>query len=165
MKTIWNFIKQIWNAIKNLYNIVRKYLLKRIVKKINKLLDTVETEVMDEILELLLRSIRLFLCLDSDYHKNIIDFDARYTLRSERGRIAASAIFKKGKMKVKGKEIDNTNVEVYFKDGKVMWDFLMSPNPDIFAFVLDNKLRYEGNLNYLMKFAYMAKRLKSMFGL
>lgn len=165
MKAIWKFIKNIWEKIKNVFNLIRKYFLERIIKKIKKLLDSVETEVMDDLLELLLKAIKLFLRLDSDYHKNIVGFNARYTIRTERGGIAASAIFKNGKMKVKGKEISNTNVEVYFKDGKTMWDFLMAPNPDIFAFVLDNKLRYEGNLNYLMKFAYMAKRLKSMLGL
>ena len=68
-------------------------------------------------------------------------------------------------MKVIRSEISDTNVTIIVKDGKALWEFLMSDNPDVFAFVLDNKLTYEGNLNYLMKFGYMAKSLKLMFSL
>ncbi|NIN18182.1 MAG: hypothetical protein GTN53_10405 [Candidatus Aminicenantes bacterium] len=114
---------------------------------------------------MLLRIIRLTLCLDRGYRRNIKDFNARYAFRSEDGRIAASAIFKNNKMKMKKDAIEDTNVTVVFKDGKTLWEFLMADDPDVFSFVLENKLRYEGNLNYLLKFGYMSKRLKLMFGL
>ena len=94
-----------------------------------------------------------------------MDPGVRSAHRSEDGRIAASAIFKKNKMKVKKDVVADTNVTVFFKDGKTLWEFLMADDPDVFSFVLENKLRYEGNLNYLLKFGYMSKRLKLMFGL
>jgi len=147
------------NAILNIF---RKFSLKRTIKKIIK---RIETELLDDFLELLLKVIRLVLCVDRKYRRNIKDFNARYAFRSQDGEIAASAIFKNNKMKVKKDEIPDTNVTVIFKDGKALWEFLMAPDPDVFAFVLENKLSYEGNLNYLMKFGYMAKHLKVMFGM
>lgn len=140
----------------------RKFFQKRGLKKIIK---CIETDLLDDFLEMLFKIIRLTLCLDRGYRRNIENFDARYAFRSEDGRIAASAIFKKNKMKVKKDAVEDTNVTVFFKDGKTLWEFLMADDPDVFSFVLENKLRYEGNLNYLLKFGYMSKRLKLMFGL
>jgi hypothetical protein len=68
-------------------------------------------------------------------------------------------------MKVKNSAIDNTNVTVTFKDGKALWEFLMGKNPDVFNFILESKLSYEGNANYVLKFAYMATHLKVKYGL
>ena len=158
-------MKRILNVFSKIAITIRKFFFRRIEKKIKKLLDNIETGFMDEIIELILKGLKLFLYLDPGYRKNIEDFNARYTFRSERGKIAASAIFKNGKMRVKKKEIKNTNITVFFSDGKAMWNFMTAPNPDIFAFILDNKIRYEGNLNYVLKFAYMAKHLKHKLGL
>jgi hypothetical protein len=132
---------------------------------LKKMTSCVKTELLDDFLEMLLRVIRLTLCVDHGYRRNIKDFNARYAFRSEDGRIAASAIFKNNKMKMKMDAVEDTNVTVVFKDGKTLWEFLMADDPDVFSFVLENKLRYEGNLNYLLKFGYMSKRLKLMFGL
>lgn len=143
-------------------NIFRRFSLKRAVKK---MINRIETGALDDFLELLLKVIRLVLCVDRKYRRNIKDFDARYAFRSQDRKIAASAVFKNNKMKVKKEEIPDTNVTVLFKDGKALWEFLMAPDPDVFAFVLQNKLSYEGNLNYLLKFGYMAKHLKVMFGM
>lgn len=147
-------------------NIFRKFILNRAVKKIKKIINCIETDLMDEFLELLLKIFRLVFCLNiAGFRENIKDFNARYTFRTEKGKIAASAIFKDDKMTVEEEEIPDTNVTVIFKDGKALWEFLMAGNPDVFAFVLANKLSYKGNLNYLMKFAYMAVHLKVTFGL
>jgi hypothetical protein len=120
---------------------------------------------MDDFLELLLKVIHLVLCVDHNYGKNIEGFKARYAFRSVDGKIAASVIFENNKMKVEKDEIKDTNVTIIFKDGKALWEFLMAEDPDVFSFVLENKLSYNGNLNYLMKFGYMAKHLKVILGI
>lgn len=158
-------MKPIVNFFRRIFNFFRKFFLKRLVKKIKKVIKCIETELMDKFLETLLRVIRLVICLDGKFARNIKGFNARYAFRSERGKIAASAIFANDKMKMKKTAVPDTNVTIIFKDGKALWEFLMADNPDVFAFVLENKLRYEGNLNYLMKFAYMAKHMKLKFGL
>lgn len=116
---------------------------------------------MDDFLELLLKMLSLVFCVDKEYRKNIKDFSAKYVFLSNDGRIAVSAIFKKGKMAVKRRAIKDTdvNITIKFKDGKALWEFLFSGNPDIIEFVLENKLSYDGNLNYALKFAYLAVHL------
>ncbi|MCP4404932.1 MAG: hypothetical protein GY801_47475 [bacterium] len=132
---------------------------------INKLRKDIEDDLLDDFLDVLLRIMKLTFWFDRDFRKNIKGFNARYAFRSADREIAASAIFKQGKMEVKHQEIHDTNATVIFKNGKSLYEFLLLGDPDVFAFVLDNKLSFEGNLNYILKFAYMAKHLKLMFGL
>jgi hypothetical protein len=134
-------------------------------RSIKKLFNCIETGLLDDFLELLLNAVRLVLCVDPKYRRNIDNFKAVYAFQSLDGSIAASALFENNKMKVKKNAIPNATITVFFKDGKSLWEFLMEKDPDVFKFVLDSKLSYKGNLNYLMKFAYMAKHLKIKFGL
>lgn len=141
---------------------LRKFFLARALKKMIK---SIETDILDDFLETLLRVVRLVLILDPHYRRNIQGFNASYAFLDEEGKIASSAIFKDGKMKVKRYKIEDTNVTIIFKNGKALWEFLLSKNPDVLSFVLENKIRCEGNLNYVMKFGYMSKHLQVMFGL
>lgn len=120
-------------------------------------------ESMDGFLETLLRLMDVYFVISRKFRKNIKNFNARYALRSIDGRIDASIIFKDSKMKVKNHIIDNTNVTLVFKDGKALKNFLFADNPDIIGAILKNEVSYTGNLNYIAKFAYMAKHLKLQF--
>jgi hypothetical protein len=140
----------------------RRFSLKRTIGKIT---NGVETNLLDDFLQLLLKAVQLILRLDRKYRRNIEGFNARYAFQSRDGKIAASAIFANDKMKVEKRIIPDTNVTVIFKDGKSLWEFLMAKNPDVFAFLLENKLSWEGNINYLLKFAYMAKHLQVKYSI
>lgn len=143
----------------------RSLLLRPVMRRLASSVSKIEAGLLDVFLENLLRTIRLALFLDPRFRKNIEDFDARYVFESEDGRVAASAIFRNGRMRVKTVAIPDPTVKVTFRDDLCLWQFLMADDPDVFAFVLGNKLRYEGNLNYLLKFGYMAKHLKHSFHL
>ena len=151
--------------MKKLLDTVRNFLLKRVVRKIKKTVGNMESNVMDDFLELLLKMVRLALLIDPEFRRNIKHFSGRLTFRSQDQKIAASAIFADDKMEVSTKEAENSNVTVIFKDGKSLWEFLLSKNPDVFAFILENKLTYKGNLNYILKFGYMARHLALKFGM
>jgi len=129
-----------------------------------KLAKCVEERVLDRFLELLLDVMRLTLCLDADFRKNIEDFRGRYVFRTQNGVVAASAIFENGEMTVRKEGVADPNVAVTFADGAALCELLLSRDPDVFALVLDNKLSYEGNLNYVLKFGFMAKRLQHRLG-
>ncbi|MFC2155041.1 hypothetical protein ACFLRB_00935 [Acidobacteriota bacterium] len=125
---------------------------------------------MDDFLELLLDLMRLVFSTNfKHYRENIKDFKATYNFVSEDGRIAAAAVFTDNRMKMKKEKVPdddpNLKVTVTFKDGHALWRFLMTGTPDIFKAVLDRDISYEGNLNYLLKFAYMSRHLKTIFGL
>ena len=122
-------------------------------------------DLVDASLETLLGVMRFFFILDRDYRDNIRGFNGRYSFESQDGDIAASAAFARNRMKVYRHRVEDTNVRIIFKDGEALMRFLFSRNPDIIAAVLANEVTYDGNLNYLAKFAYMARNLQLRFSI
>ena len=125
-----------------------------------KLLASLESDLMDDLLECLLKALGLAFWLDEPLRRSIAGFRGRYVFRSESGEIAASALFDGEEMKVEESAVADADVTVVFKDGRALWEFLTSKDPDVFAFVVESKLTFEGNLNYLLKFSYLARHLE-----
>ena len=147
-----------WNKIVNFF-MLRFYRLK---KRLNQWQQSLESEFAEEFLQGLLSAMSMMFCVNKDFRRNIKGFNARYLFRSRDDKITIAAIFKGGKMKVKEKKIDNTNITITFKDDKALMKYLLSPKPDILGSILNQEVTYKGNLNYLAKFAFMAKRLQLM---
>ena len=132
-----------------------------------------DDDKMDKLLELLLVGMKLLFLVDRDYRANIRGFEARYAFAGQSGDgvLGASAIFKTGRlfnfpeMKVNNEAVRDATVTVIFSDGRALAEFLLSPRPDIFSAILDNKLSFEGNLNYLLKFVYMARHIPKQLGI
>lgn len=143
-----------------LFNFFRKISFERVLKR---LINDIESRALDTFLEVLLSAMRLAFFLDKEYRRNIAGFKARYAFKSRDGRIAASAIFDNKSMKVKRHAVGDTNVTIVFKDSESLKDFLFSKEPDVIDAILDNRLTYDGNLNYIAKFAFMAKQLQLKF--
>jgi len=122
--------------------------------------DRIAGNVTGPILEILLDGMSVMFVLSKEYRKNIEGFDAGYQIQDIDGGVSLGFTFKNGVMKVEKKGVSKPNINVIFKDTAAMRDFLFSENPDILDFVLNSKVTYVGNLNYLMKFAYMAKHLQ-----
>jgi hypothetical protein len=127
--------------------------------KINRLRLQLETEFADDFLELLLGAMSILLRINKKFRKNIDDFSAIYVFKDKSGKLAASAIFSNGRMKVSCKEVPGAIVTVIFDRGKSLCNLLLAKDPNIFDFLLENKLTYSGNLNYLLKFAYLARHI------
>ena len=145
------------NPVLTVFNRIRLWWTKRAFVK------CLRDEALDLSLELLLGFMRLYLLVNAPFRRSIENFEARYSFRSTDGRIDAGIIFSGSKMSVVRHAIDNTNVSVVFKDGLALKNFLFAPEPDIIGAILNNEVSYTGNLNYLSKFAYMAKHLKLQF--
>lgn len=122
--------------------------------------ESFDSEVTEEFLELLLNSMRIFYIFSSDFRKNIEGFEGRYLFKSRDGKITVAAIFENGRMNVKEKEIGDTDITVSFISSKALRDFIFSPKPDILGSILRQDVVVDGNLNYMYKFAYMAKHLQ-----
>lgn len=118
-----------------------------------------ESEVTEEFLELLLKTMRLFLLCNKKYRKNITGFSGRYLFRSSDNKITIAAEFRQGKIKVYEGVPDMADIIVIFKNAAALRNFLLSPKPDILNSVLNQDIILDGNFNYLYKFAYMAKHL------
>ena len=132
----------------------------------------IENDLTDDFLILLLEAMRLVLAIDPLYHRNIEYgddlFNATIVFKSQDDGVQVTArfepvrilFFKRQRLRVVKKAAKRFDVEITFLDGKTLWEFLLAKDPDVFAFILENKLQTRGNLNYVMKFGYMANRLK-----
>ena len=124
--------------------------------------DCLTSEFAEEFLQLLLGLMSVVFLFDHDFRKNIEQFKGRYLFRSRDGCITVAALFKDGRLEVREEEIPAPDITVMFKDGKALMGYLLTPKPDILGSMLRQEVSLEGNLNYLYKFAFMAKRLQLM---
>ncbi len=129
---------------------------------LKKFVDCISSEVAEEFLKTLLGLMSVMFVLDHAYRKNIEGFNGRYQFRSKDGSIKVAAIFGAGRLDVREKEIHGPNIIVQFKDSKSLMNYLLTPKPDILGSMLRQEVTLDGNLNYLYKFAFMARRLQLM---
>lgn len=117
--------------------------------------------VTDNFITLLLRGMDLFFCLtqDDDFQRNLENFEGRYFFKTADAdeTIKASATFSNSDMYVHEDAIADWDVMVTFKNGKALRDFLFSEKQDIFDSISRSEVEVDGNLNYIYKFAFMAK--------
>jgi hypothetical protein len=141
--------------------LLRRY---RARKTGDKFLQCLQSEFAEGFLQLLLNLMSLAFFINGEYRKNIRDFEATYLFQSKDATTTAAAVFRKGRMKVLNKKVDSTSITVIFRDNQALMKYLLSPKPDILGSLLNQEVTFDGNLNYLYKFAYMAKRLQLMVG-
>ena len=126
-----------------------------------KWLESMGPEAAEGFLLLLLKLMDIVFALNIwNFRGNIEGFNGRYVFHSKDNSIIAAATFKNGNMKVYNRIIDNPNVTITFRDDRALMNYLLSPKPDILGSILRQDVTVSGNLNYLYKFAYMAKRLQ-----
>ena len=140
-------------------NVITKMALEPALKK---LFACISSDMAEKFLEVLLDVMKVVFMLDGDFRRNIDGFEGRYLFRSADRSIDVSACFEDDKLHVSEEEVANPHVTVIFKDGKALMSFLLTENPDILGSMLRQEVTPEGNLNYLYKFAYMARRLQLM---
>lgn len=124
--------------------------------------DCLTSEVAEEFLQLLLGLMSVVFLFDHDFRKNIEGFNGRYQFKSKDGCITVAALFGDDRLEVREEEIPDPDITVLFKDGKALMGYLLTPKPDILGSMLRQEVSLDGNLNYLYKFAFMAKRLQLM---
>jgi hypothetical protein len=129
-------------------------------KAAQRFMQALESETAETFLEVLLKLMGLVFFLDRDFRRNIQDFNARYLFCSQDRQITVAAVFKNRRLKVREEWIDNTHITVCFRDAKALMGLLLTPKPDILGSMLRQDITLDGNLNYLYKFAYMAKHLQ-----
>ena len=140
-------------------NAISRFLLKF---QAQKLIRSIESEMAEDFLSLLLKLMGITFIFFKDFRKNITGFNGKYLFKSRDNGITVSAIFENGKMKVQETIPFEPDITVIFKNAKTLRDFLLSPKQDILGSMLRQDITINGNLNYLYKFAYMAKHLQLM---
>jgi hypothetical protein len=125
-------------------------------------LSGLSSEFAEDFLQLLLGLMSVVFMFDHDFRKNIEGFNGRYQFKSRDGLMTVAALFGDDRLEVREEEIPNPDITILFKDGKALMGYLLSPKPDILGSMLRQEVSLDGNLNYLYKFAFMAKRLQLM---
>jgi len=137
-----------------------------------RLLQAFLNESIDKITEhpiLLLRGMQAYLyLLDRQYRKkNLAGFEGVYvfslkgTSEKSKGKKEFSATFRNNNMYVHDGPLEEWDVHITFEDAAGMRAFLFSEDDDMLNAILEDKVRTEGNLNYLYKFGFMARYLCS----
>ena len=116
----------------------------------------------DTFLETLLRLMSLILTFDYKFRRNIEGFKGRYLFKSLDGGVTAGAVFEKKHLSVTNGAVERPDITILFKDGRSLMNFILTPHPDILGSMLRQEVSLSGNLNYLYKFAYMARHLQLM---
>ena len=141
---------------------VRRFRMNLIAKKLH---DALSAEITEEGFKLLLRGMALYACIDPEFRRNLKNFNGRYLFKTIDGPINVAVTCANEKMSVYEKTLQHYNVRVDFKDYKAVVDFLTDPDLDVLDQMLNQKLRFSGNLNYLYKFGYMARHLMLQLGI
>jgi hypothetical protein len=124
--------------------------------------DSLSSEFAEDFLRFLLGLMSVAFIFDHDFRKNIEGFNGRYQFKSKDGSITVAALFENDLLEVREEVIQDPDITVLFKDGKALMGYLLTPKPDILGSMLRQEVSLDGNLNYLYKFAFMAKRLQLM---
>lgn len=121
---------------------------------------SVEDEVVDEFLELLLKVMHGLAVLSPDYRSNIDGFRGKYLFRTSDDRVVATVLFADRTITVGEHECSDWDARVTFRDAGSLMRFLFSKNQDIVASVLENAVEVDGNFNYVFRFAYLAREAR-----
>ncbi len=131
---------------------------------LKKFQESLESGTAEGALIILLDLMAATLLLDHKFRQNIKGFEGRYVFNSRDGSVGATAVFRHNRLEVWPLAITTpkANMTVSFASGKALMRFLLAGNPDIIGSMLRQEVSVEGNLNYLYKFAYMARHLQHM---
>jgi hypothetical protein len=125
---------------------------------------TIEGELTDKFLEILLAGMSVAFILLRGFRRNLAGFTGDYLFRTADGAVAAGAHFANGRMEVLHKEFAAYSVAVTFKDPAALRRFLFSRDQDVLARILANEIAVDGNLNYVYKFGFMVRDLVHRLG-
>lgn len=143
--------------------------LKLVQDNIELVPDEKADEMAEEFLKLLLNFMSLRFKLKSDFRRNLEGFNGKIQFRSKNASKGSSivvvAAFENNEMKVNeyadALPDDEVTISVAFKNGKALINYLMqSESRDILQPVLNNEVTLKGNVNYLLKFGYMANHMQ-----
>ncbi len=140
-----------------LLNLFRKWRRRRVEKQF---LRCLESEAAEEFLELVLRLMSLAFKIDKDFRRNITGFAGRYQFRSVDNSVTIAALFTGKGLNVKEGLIPDADVSVIFKDSRSLMNYLLSTDRDILRLLLNNEVVLKGNVNYMLKFGYLANHLQ-----
>ena len=128
-----------------------------------------DSNKMDKLLELGLKAMSLLFLLCPEYRENIKGFKGKVAFNTVDGQLGATASFGRflhlPVLRMRKTAVSNANVTITFSDGQAMASFITEPSPDIISGILDNKLNFTGNMNYILRFVFLAMDIPEVLGI
>ena len=128
----------------------------------NQLVEHLGKRFSENALDWTLRAMSFAVSLNKELRQDIREFHGRYMFRIKDTDIVTSIVFDNGRMQVSDRKIDDVDVALTFKNARAFFDLVLSPNSDVVGALLSQDIAVDGNLNYIDKFVYMARRLQRM---
>jgi hypothetical protein len=116
-------------------------------------------DLAEKFLELLLGFMAAALVVDPDLRRHA-QYTGRYAFRSKDGSISLGASMDGGLLRVSERPPPSPHATVIFRDGRALMSSLLSAQPDLLGALLRQDVSFEGNLNYVYRLAYLARRLQ-----
>jgi hypothetical protein len=126
---------------------------------INRLASALSPESMGEILETALKGIGLLCIFHSGLKEEVQTLRAVYLFATTDRRMTVTAEFSNGLLKVGRGAAGPINVALIFHDIPAMMRLFATPQPNLLHAILSQQISFEGNLNYLLKLAYLLRRI------
>lgn len=116
-------------------------------------------ESLGELLTTLLKGLGLLLTTHPQLRADAGSLDAVYRIATRDQRLSVYARFNKGTLTVERAVPDRVHVTLFFSDVAAMVQLFATDNPDLLGAMLRQQVAFDGNLNYLLKLAYLLKRI------
>lgn len=130
------------------------------------ILKQLKNEAIDFSFYILLQALRLLTVIDKDFgKKHLADFECSFSFSSREPGLDGSVAISNGSMSVSMEENPDAEVRVEARSAQEFLTFFMGPNPDLFRAMVDGVVSYEGNLNALLRFIYIARDAKTFLSL
>lgn len=150
----------------NLFRIIAHRLLEKLRQDF---INHMNSGRMEILLEVALKVMSLLFFLSPEYRKSIEGFNGVIAFKTDDGVLGVTAVFCRRflmpALVVKSRALPNANVTIDFCSGKEMASFITQANPDIISGMLDNKLNFNGNLNYILRFVFLARDISEIIGI
>jgi len=125
-----------------------------------RLVNHLRGEATNGLLQLLLGTMDTAFLLVRSYRANIVGFRATYQFRTDDGAVVAVVRFADGDMTYEHAGTANADATVDFKSAAAMRRFLFSAHQDILESLKLDEVHVHGNVNYVYKFAFLARDLE-----
>lgn len=125
-----------------------------------RLVNHLRGDATSTLLLLLLGAMDTAFCLLESYRVNISGLKAVYTFRTDDGAVSRTVRFSDGDMIIEHEQDPHADAIVDFKSATALRSFLFSKNQDVLDSLLRDEVHVHGNLNYVYRFAFLARDLE-----
>ena len=122
-------------------------------------LERLKDAATDDFVRIMLYGMELAFIISPAYRKSIKNFKGICAFKTEDGRVHVSALFNKGRMRVRDIAEPKANVTVVFRDTRALWSLLETQ--DLLNSLLENSLDVYGNANAMYRFVFVVRELRA----